>query len=71
MGKKPESTEAAPTRRSKFYRCRVEATTVFRNEERSVRLGPGLLISDEDYRELVRLKFVKPDWFDAAEEEEV
>ena len=59
------------TAKKKFYRCRVEASAMVRKEERSIRLGPGLLISEKDYNELVELGYVKPEWFDTAEEEEV
>ncbi len=69
MAKKPERPPKAAAK--KLYRCRVEASAMVRKEERSVRLGPGLLISEKDYNELVELGYVKPEWFDAAEEEEV
>ena len=54
----------------KFYRCRVEASALVVAEERSIRLGPGLIITEELYTELVERGFVKPEWFDVATEKD-
>lgn len=63
--KKPETREPAA-----HYRCRVECTARFKDEERSVRFGPGSIVSAEERAELIKRQVVQPEWFDPIEEEE-
>ena len=64
--KKPEVTERGPA----HYRCRVECTARFKDDERSVRFGPGSIVSAEERDELVERQVVQPGWFDPIEEVE-
>lgn len=73
MPKKPsEDTEkrSASAASVRGYRCRVEATVRVKEGERSIRLGPGLLVSQEDRDELVNRGFAPAEWFVVAEKEE-
>lgn len=52
------------------HRCRVDASILVTAEERSVRLGPGLTLTDEEYRQLMEQKLAAPDWFEDVRDEE-
>jgi len=59
----------------KRHRCRGVLSIRFNNEERSISLGPGSVISDEEYNDLMKSGLATPDIFedvigDAAVSEE-
>lgn len=68
--KSPKSSESvsAPAARAAFHRCRVEVSGVSRKKESSWSLGPGAVVSDEMYRELVKRGAVRADCFEPHKE---
>lgn len=58
MAKKPWNTKEPN------HRCRVDASILVTAEERSIRLGPGLVLSDEEYRRLIEQRLAAADWFE-------
>ncbi|HXV60650.1 MAG TPA: hypothetical protein VEK15_08150 [Vicinamibacteria bacterium] len=70
MGKKGGDFEAPAIPRrgnAKAYRCRAEFT--YRILETSKKFGPGLVITSEEYQELVKKDFVRPGVFEPVESE--
>lgn len=57
---KPKKRKNAPT----HYRCRVDVSVVSVTEESSRRLGPGMLISAEEFEELIANGACRADCFE-------
>jgi hypothetical protein len=52
---------------SKAYRCRVVLNIRIDAEERGISLGPGSVIDEREYIEMMERKFATPDMFEAIE----
>ncbi len=52
----------------RFYRCRVEVNVVRAKAEESIRLGPGKLVSAEEFQDWLSRKWIREDCFESVSE---
>ena len=55
---------------SKAHRCRVVLSIRIDSEERGISLGPGSVIGDREYVEMMERKFATPDMFEDVDAHE-
>jgi hypothetical protein len=53
------------------HRCRVVLNIRIDSEERGISLGPGSVIGEREYAEMMERKFATPDMFESVEANEV
>lgn len=49
-----------------LHRCRVVLNILFTQEERGISLGPGSIVGEREYAEMMDQKLASPDMFEDA-----
>lgn len=51
------------------HRCRVVLNILFTNEERGISLGPGSIVGETEYAEMMERKLATPDMFEEVRDD--